>query len=349
MPIVAGTRFGRYEIRERIGSGGMGDVYRAQDLTLDRPIAIKVLPPDVARVPGRMRRFVQEAKAVSALNHPNIITIHEISEGESGQFIAIEYVDGVTLRSRMRSGRLTLPEALEIAIQTAAALTAAHAAGIVHRDIKPENIMLRPDGLVKVLDFGLAKLTQRHGSDDSDRSALLMTREASVTEAGVVVGTALDMSPEQARGIPVDARTDIFSFGVVLYEMLAGRLPFDGTNAVEMMASMITGREPQPVSRYAPEVSPDVDRMVAKTLRTDPDARYQTMKDLLVDLRSIQQGTRTVAGAAQSSSETSSCDCVDRCRARARRLRRIHDDAAYARTGGNRFDCGPAVREPRTR
>src|SRR5690242_304724 len=205
-----GTRLGRYEIRSKIGAGGMGEVYLAQDTKLDRKVALKILPAEVAAHPDRMKRFVQEAKSASALNHPNIITIYEIDETESGHFIATEFIDGQTLRECEMKEPLKLAESLEIAVQIASALSAAHAAGIVHRDIKPENVMIRRDGIVKVLDFGLAKLTSLASPDSIDGEA--PTRANIKTEPGMVMGTAIYMSPEQARGLPVDARTDIFSF-----------------------------------------------------------------------------------------------------------------------------------------
>src|SRR5437016_13435986 len=216
MTLVAGTKLGRYEIRSQIGEGGMGEVYLAKDTKLDRKVALKILPADVASHRYRMRRFVQEASAVSALNHPNILTIHEIDQTDSGHFIATEFIDGETLRERMRNAPMKLGEVLDVAAQIASALSAAHAAGIVHRDIKPENVMLRRDGIVKVLDFGLAKLTERVSPEAVDTEA--PTRTSIKTEPGVVMGTAIYMSPEQARGLQLDARTDIFSLGVLIYE-----------------------------------------------------------------------------------------------------------------------------------
>src|SRR5436853_217781 len=236
MTITAGTKLGRYEIRSKIGAGGMGEVYLAQDTKLDRKVALKILPADVAAHPDRMKRFVQEAKAASGLNHPNIITIHEIDQTDSGHFIATEFIDGETLRQRMRDAPMKLGAVLDVAAQIASALSAAHTAGIVHRDIKPENIMLRRDGIVKVLDFGLAKLTERLTPDSADAEAA--TKALVQTEPGVVMGTAIYMSPEQARGLTVDVRTDIFSLGAVLYEMVAGCLPFEGSTSSEVVASI---------------------------------------------------------------------------------------------------------------
>src|SRR2546425_1935798 len=291
--LQSGTKLGRYEIRSKIGAGGMGELYLAQDTKLDRRVALKILPADVAAHPDRMKRFVQEAKAASALNHPNIITIYEFDEWGSSptvregvHFIATEFIDGETLRERMQNAPMKLGDVLDVAAQIASALAAAHAANIVHRDIKPENIMLRRDGIVKVLDFGLAKLTERVPPESVDMEA--PTRAAFKTEPGVVMGTAIYMSPEQARGLPVDARTDIFSLGVLIYEMVAGRLPFEGKTTNEIVASILSDKEPLPLARYAREVPAELERIVEKTLRKDREQRYQTAKDLLLDLRSLQ-------------------------------------------------------------
>lgn len=264
----------------------MGEVYLAQDTKLDRKVALKILPAELAGNTDRMRRFVQEAKAASALNHPNIITIYEIDETESGHFIATEFIEGKTLRECLAKEPLKLAESLDLAAQIASALSAAHAAGIIHRDIKPENVMIRTDGIVKVLDFGLAKLTAP-ALDSVDGEA--PTRANVKTDPGVVMGTAIYMSPEQARGLPVDARTDIFSLGVVLYEMVAGRLPFDGSNRNEIMASVLSDKEPQPLTRYSSEAPSELGRIVLKALRKNRDERYQTIKDLLLDLQSLKQ------------------------------------------------------------
>jgi serine/threonine-protein kinase len=265
----------------------MGEVYLAQDTKLDRKVALKILPTDVATNQDRMRRFGQEAKTTSALNHPNIITIYEIEQIGSVIFIATELIEGDTLRQRIRTAPMKLGEVLDVAIQTASALSAAHAAGIVHRDIKPENIMVRQDGIVKVLDFGLAKLSERPPTDSVNSDA--PTRAIVNTEPGVVLGTAIYMSPEQARGIPVDARTDIFSLGVLIYEMVAGRLPFEGSTSSEVLASMLSEKEPQPLARYSREAPAELERIVSKALRKEREQRYQTTKDLLLDLQSLKQ------------------------------------------------------------
>jgi eukaryotic-like serine/threonine-protein kinase len=284
--IATGTRFGRYEIRSKIGAGGMGEVYLARDTKLDRKVALKILPADVAADRNRMSRFVQEAKSASALNHPNILTIHEVGENAGINFIATEFIEGETLRQRMQGARMKLSEVLNVAIQTADALSAAHDAGIIHRDIKPENIMLRRrDGYVKVLDFGLAKLVEQQPAI-VDKEA--PTKNLFKTDEGVVLGTVIYMSPEQARGLEVDARTDIWSLGVVLYEMVAGCLPFEGSTASEILASIINEKEPPPLARFAREVPAELERMVEKALRKDREERYQTAKDMLLDLRRLK-------------------------------------------------------------
>jgi eukaryotic-like serine/threonine-protein kinase len=284
MSLDPGTKLGRYEIRAKLGAGGMGEVYLAYDTKLDRKAALKILPADVAANRGRMSRFVQEAKSASALNHPNIITIYEIEHIDSVNFIATEFIDGQTLRERMRRAPMKLSEVLDVAAQIASALSAAHAAGIIHRDIKSDNIMLRGDGLVKVLDFGLAKLAAVDASSvDTEASTRFKT------DPGTVVGTAVYMSPEQARGLNLDTRTDIFSLGVVLYEMVTGRLPFDGSTASEVIASILSEKEPQPLARYSREVPPELERIVSKGLRKNRDERYQTIKDMLLDLQTLKQ------------------------------------------------------------
>jgi eukaryotic-like serine/threonine-protein kinase len=265
----------------------MGEVYLAWDTRLDRKVALKILPDAVAGDPDRMMRFAQEAKAASGLNHPNIITIYEIDQSESTSFIATEFIDGSTLRERMRAEPIPPAEVLNVAVQVAAALTAAHANGIVHRDIKPENVIIRSDGIVKVLDFGLAKLTRQGFPDSVDGEA--PTRAHLETASGLVMGTATYMSPEQACGRQVDARTDIFSLGVVLYELLTGRLPYGGSSIYEIIAAVLSDREAPPVSGYSSGIPAELDRIVAKALRKNREERYQTTKDFLLDLQSLRQ------------------------------------------------------------
>jgi len=298
MTLTAGTKLGRYEIRSKIGEGGMGEVYLALDTKLDRRVALKILPAEVAAHPDRMRRFVQEAKTASALNHPGIITIYEIEQIDSVNLIATEFIDGDTLRESVKNGPLKLGEVLEVAIQTASALAAAHAAGIVHRDIKPENIMLRRDGIVKVLDFGLAKLAERLPADSVDTEA--KTKGLVQTEPGVVMGTVAYMSPEQARGLAVDARTDIFSLGVAIYEMVTGKAPFGGATRSDLIVALLE-RDPPPLARFTPEAPAELERLVMKTLAKDRDERYQTAKDLLIDLKRLKQKLDVAAEIERSS------------------------------------------------
>jgi serine/threonine protein kinase/Tfp pilus assembly protein PilF len=287
MTVAAGTKLGRYEIRSQLGAGGMGEVYLAKDTKLDRKVALKILPVEVASNQLRMGRFEQEAKAASALNHPNILTIYEIDQTDSVHFIATEYVEGETLRQHMRDAPMKLGEVLDIATQIASGLSAAHAAGIVHRDVKPENVMLRRDGLVKVLDFGLAKVTEPLTQEPVDPEA--PTRGAVNTQPGVVMGTAIYMSPEQARGRTLDGRTDTFSLGVVLYEMVAGCLPFQGPTANDVIASILNEKEPPPIARFARDVPSELEHIVSKALRKDREERYQTVKDMLIDLKDLRR------------------------------------------------------------
>ena len=281
--MAAQTRasFAHYEIISPIGSGGMGEVFLARDTKLDRQVAIKFLSDKFSQDEALLGRFVQEAKAASALNHPNILTVYEVGENEGRHYIASEYIDGTTLRERMKS-RLSFDETLSIVVQTAEALSAAHHAGIVHRDIKPENIMVRADGYVKVLDFGLAKLTEIHESNGEQE-----TRKLVKTNPGVVMGTVTYMSPEQARGKPTDARSDVFSFGVVLYEMLTGEVPFAGETVTDTLSSIISV-EPQPITSFAPHLPRELQRIVQKTLKKKRDQRYQSTRDLLVDLKELR-------------------------------------------------------------
>jgi len=285
MSLPPNTKLGRYEIRSKIGEGGMGEVYLALDTELDRTVAIKILPDAFASDQQRLQRFIQEAKAASALNHPHILTIHEIGTTGATRFIATEFIDGDTLRQRIRDGSLLLNEILDIAIQAAGALVAAHEAGIIHRDIKPENIMVRRDGYIKLLDFGLAKLT---GPPDSIIDTQVPTKAMVNTGAGTVIGTASYMSPEQAKGTNVDARTDIWSLGAVLYEMMTGHVAFIGETPTETI-SLILQKEPAPIARYASEIPAELDRIVSKTLTKNREERYQTARDLLVDLRNLKR------------------------------------------------------------
>ena len=291
-----GAKLGRYEIISPLGAGGMGEVYLAQDTTLDRKVALKVLPESMASDRGRMQRFVQEAKAASALNHPNIITIHEIGTEPGAHFMVTEFIEGKNLRHHLRKP-MTMLEAIDIAIQVASALTTAHAAGIIHRDIKPENIILRQDGIVKVLDFGLAKLTERWRKDEVDGDAA--TQALVHTEPGAVVGTTAYLSPEQARALDVDTRTDVWSLGVVLYEMITGRGPFKDQTPSDTSAAILTA-EPPPLAEYVPDIPPEIERIVRKALQKKRDERYQTVKDMLLDLKSLRRDLDVSAAIQRS-------------------------------------------------
>jgi serine/threonine protein kinase/Tfp pilus assembly protein PilF len=288
--LEAGKRFGHYEIIKQIGAGGMGEVYLAKDTRLERKTAIKILRGNVAEDEERMQRFVREAKSASALNHPNIITIYEIGETDNTHFIATEYIEGDTLRKRLKGSPINLKSALEIAIQVASALDAAHRTGIVHRDIKPENVMIRPDGLVKILDFGIAKLSGppavAGGLSVNDSEAATAIKAS--TSPGMIIGTVAYMPPEQARGLAVDARTDVWSLGVVLYEMIAGQSPFAGPTTSDVIAAILRS-EPAPPALSSPDMPAELDRIISKALRKDPDERYQTAQDLLIDLRQLRR------------------------------------------------------------
>jgi serine/threonine protein kinase/TolB-like protein/Tfp pilus assembly protein PilF len=281
--LKAGQTIGHYEVLSTLGRGGMGEVYLAQDTKLGRKVALKLLQSDVIKDKDRLRRFEQEARAASALNHPNIITIYEIGEADSHRFMAAEFVDGETLREPIAAGRLMAGDALNIAEQIASALAEAHAAGIIHRDIKPENIVLRRDGIVKVLDFGLAKLMEEKPAGPED-----VTRAMVRTGSGVVMGTVTYMSPEQARGLPVDARTDIWSLGVVLYEMVAGHLPFSGETNSDVI-SLILQKEPPALTTVSAGTPERLDEIVNKALSKNREERYQTIKDLALDLKRLKQ------------------------------------------------------------
>ena len=280
--MTPGTQLGRYELRSPIGKGGMGEVYLAQDKALGRVVALKFLPDNVASDKGRMQRFIQEAKLVSSLNHPNILTIFDIGEVDGIHFIATEFIDGISLRQHLSKSAIDLIEALGIAAEVASALVAAHSAGIVHRDIKPDNIMLRKDGYVKVLDFGLAKLTEQQESLVSDTATMVDT------EPGLLLGTINYMSPEQARGLKVDERTDIFSLGLVLYETIAGHVPFRGATASDTLVAILE-HEPPPLSKFAPQVPQELEEVVSKALAKNRELRYQKASELAADLKRLKQ------------------------------------------------------------
>jgi len=270
-----------YRLIGIIGSGGMAEVFLAEDTRLDRRVAIKFLNDTFRRDPERMKRFKQEARSASALNHPNIITIHDVGENDGVQYIVSEFVEGETLGRRLERGPLPVEQALDIAIQIASALNAAHQAGIIHRDLKPDNIMLRRDGSVKVVDFGIAKAGAIYGAaDDQSETAIS-------TSPGLILGTPKYMSPEQTRGLPLDARSDIFSFGIVMFEMITGHSPFGGSNVVDVIAGII-GREPRNLADYLDDPSVHLTRIIHEALAKDRSERYQTASELLADLRGLR-------------------------------------------------------------
>jgi serine/threonine protein kinase/Tfp pilus assembly protein PilF len=305
MLLPSNTIISHYRILSRIGAGGMGDVYLAEDMSLGRRVALKVLPEQFNTDEDRLRRFEQEARSASALNHPNIITIHEVGSEEGFRFIATEFIEGETVRQRLKETGFSVREAIDVAIQVARALAAAHRAGIVHRDIKPENVMLRPDGFAKVLDFGVVKLTEKFvenisgpqsaESDDRDVPTLGLV----TTEANIVMGSPNYMSPEQARGLAVDARTDIFSLGALLYEMLTGKMPFKGASVSDVIVSILE-RQPPSISDLLPDIPPRIQAIVDRALAKDRDARYQTTDDLLDDLKKLRRRLELEAGLDDS-------------------------------------------------
>jgi eukaryotic-like serine/threonine-protein kinase len=287
MALERGAHLGDYEALEPLGAGGMGEVWLARDRHLHRKVALKVLPIALNSDEARVARFQQEARLASSLNHPNVCTIHALGELSDGRrFIAMEFIEGQTLRLQLARHKLTCREAINLAVQIASALTAAHAGGVVHRDIKPENVIVRPDGVVKVLDFGLAKLDPLGAARPAESTQTLVE-----TQAGAVMGTVVYMSPEQARGQDVDARTDIWSLGVLLYEMVAGRVPFEGPSSTDILAAILD-HEPDALARFEPHVPAELNRIVTKALRKDRAHRYQTMQDLLLDLEALADELR---------------------------------------------------------
>jgi serine/threonine protein kinase len=275
--LLAGQTFGHYKISKRIGSGGMGEIYLATDMTAGRKAALKLLPIRFTGDAERLKRFQQEAHAVVGLNHPNILTVYEIGQDHSTHYIASELIEGETLRQRLMRGRMELSEAVDVAIQVASALAAAHEAGIVHRDINPGNIMLRPDGYVKVLDFGIAKLAEQEVPLTIPRDEALLLVE---TNLGLILGTVPYMSPEQACGTPVDKRTDIWSLGVVLYEMVTGHAPFIGDTPREVMSTIVE-KEPPSLTSYIRQTPRELQQIISKALRKDRSERYQSASEML--------------------------------------------------------------------
>ena len=287
MSLAAGTRLGNYEILSDLGSGGMGEVYKAKDLKLGRDVAIKVLPQEMAADSSRLRRFEQEARAASALNHPNIVTIYEIGEHEGTPFIAMEYVKGETLREILADGPLPNDKLIRYARQMAEGLAKAHQAGIVHRDLKPENVMVTDDGLVKILDFGLAKLMPQSTDADSE-----MDTVTKATQQGVILGTLQYMSPEQAASRPIDYRSDQFSFGSILYEMATGRLAFKKDTMPQTLAAIIED-EPEPIRKLNVEIPTQLSEIVERCLAKDPNERYESTADLARELKTVPETSPT--------------------------------------------------------
>src|SRR6266498_1019009 len=292
MTIATGTKLGRYEVRSKLGEGGMGEVYLAEDAQLRRQVALKILPTDLAANQDRMRRFIQEAQSAAALNHPNIAHVYEIGESDGTGFIAMEFVDGKTLREKIHGEKSELKVLLKHLLQVAEGLAKAHSSGIVHRDLKPDNIMITSDGHAKILDFGLAKLIETAGQQpDSDGklgSSEIATAMLPVQHStpGVVMGTVGYMSPEQAQAKPVDQRSDIFSFGCLLYEAATGRRPFAGDSVVDTLHKII--HDPAPaITDFNPSASPELQRIIRKCLAKEPEKRYQTIRDTANDLEEL--------------------------------------------------------------
>src|SRR5208283_2639668 len=285
MALRSGARFGPYEILALLGVGGMGEVYQARDTRLNRLVALKFLPPDKVADPDRRRRFINEAQATSALNHPNIIIIHDIAETEGAAFIVMEFVRGRTLDDLIAGGALPLPDATRYAAEMAGALAAAHTAGIIHRDLKPANIMITGEGRVKVLDFGLAKLM-----DSSPMAPAGDDTATMQTAIGAIVGTAAYMSPEQAEGRQLDARSDIFSFGLVFYEMLSGQRAFEGDSWISIISAILRD-EPKPLHELRVEIPAWLEQTVSRCLRKDPIERFQSMSDVKRNLAGPSSGS----------------------------------------------------------
>jgi hypothetical protein len=283
---MIGETIKHYHVEALIGQGGMGVVYRARDTRLGRVVALKVLPPDVTRDEGRKARFLLEARAASAVNHPAIAQIYDVDEGPSGLFIAMELVEGRTVRALVQARELDLLGSLEIAAQVASGLQKAHEAGIVHRDIKPENVAVTPEGHAKILDFGLAKLLEPTGETTADELSHMET--LAKTQSGMVIGTLRYMSPEQARGQAVDHRSDIFSLGVLLYEMVTGQLPFSGNTALDTLHA-IAFEETRAVTTLRPNLPASLQRVISRCLRKRSQDRYAEAKDLAAELRTVQR------------------------------------------------------------
>lgn len=290
MDSIAGQTVSHYALLEKLGAGGMGEIYKARDLRLNRIVAIKVLAPALTRDPERRRRFVQEAQAASALNHPNIVTVHDVLAESDSRYIVMEYVAGQTLQQLIAQGRMPISQVLHISVQMANALVAAHAAGIIHRDLKPANVMLTSSGLVKILDFGLAKLTDPGvglRSPGGMEGAHYTLTAAPLTVQGAIMGTLNYMSPEQAEGLPVDSRSDIFSFGAVLYEMVTGQQAFRGESGIATLSAVLRD-EVVPIHMIAPDVPAEIDNLITGCLRKNAAERWQSMNEIGLALRGVR-------------------------------------------------------------
>ena len=287
MTLAAGTKLGRYEIRSKIGEGGMGEVYCARDERLNRNVAIKVLPSTFSQDAERLRRFEQEAQATSALNHPNILAIYDVGTHDGAPYVVSELLEGETLRQRIGGTALAPRRAIDYALQVTKGLSAAHGRGIIHRDLKPDNLFITKDGRVKILDFGLAKLTQPGDSELSQTS--IPTRRVD-TDPGKVMGTVGYMSPEQIKGRAVDHRSDIFSFGAILYEMLSGRRAFHGESAAEAMSAILR-EDPPDLSETNQRISPALERLVNHCLEKNPEERFHSASDLAFALEALSSAT----------------------------------------------------------
>src|SRR5271167_1784681 len=300
MNLAAGTKLGPYEIVSLLGAGGMGEVYRARDSRLRRDVAIKVLPQALSLDSDRMRRFEQEALATAALNHPNILAVFDIGTSEGSPYVVSELLEGETLRDRLRSGAIATRKSLDYALQIAHGLAAAHEKGIIHRDLKPENLFVTKDGRVKILDFGLAKLTQ---PDPSSHTSLpTMTH---MTEAGIVMGTAGYMSPEQVRGVAVDARSDIFTFGAILYEVVSGKRAFHGETSADTMSAILK-EDPPELNETNRNVSPALERIVQHCLEKNPESRFHSASDIAFDLEHLSGLSGSAARVATTGSSIGS-------------------------------------------
>ena len=298
MALSPGSRLGPYEILAPIGAGGMGEVYRARDERLKRDVAIKVLPPSFAADADRLRRFEQEAQAAGGLNHPNIIAVHDIGSHQGAPYLVTELLEGETLRAGLVAGPLPLRKAIDYGLQIARGLAAAHEKGIVHRDLKPENLFLTTDGRVKILDFGLARVTQPEGPGASETNSPTATPG---TEPGMVLGTLGYMSPEQVRGRPADARSDIFSFGAILYEMLSGHRAFRGDSAADTMSAILK-EDPPELTPANPSIPPGLERIVRHCLEKNPIERFRSAHDLAFGLEALT-GSSSAGGAAAVAGE----------------------------------------------